>query len=866
MASKRGSEAPSDDSMRLKRPRREEESTSYVDVDDDDDASAPPTSVVPRGATINFSALTRKLAEQRRAQQSDEHGDGSSLSKHRRQQNKLVSHIFMDQDFSWLHLKPDHAARPLWISPEDGSIILEAFSPIAEQAQDFLVAISEPVSRPAFLHEYKITSYSLYAAVSVGLQTEDIIEVLNRYSKVPVPESITTFIRERTLSYGKVKLVLKHNKYYVESSHPDTLQFLLKDKVIREARVISQQTDNSIRGNTFTTAKAPTKSNLIIPGSSEALKKKDEISGGSTSGAGDNANATNDAELFTSVVGVDADEIDDEDDNVHSFEIDDAKIDDVKKRCNELEYPMLEEYDFRNDTINPNLDIDLKPATVIRPYQETSLSKMFGNGRARSGIIVLPCGAGKTLVGITAACTIKKSCFVLCTSSVSVMQWKQQFMQWSNITDRQIAVFTADQKEKFAGESGIVISTYSMVANTHNRSHDAKKMMDFLTSREWGFILLDEVHVVPAAMFRRVVTTIKAHAKLGLTATLVREDDKIADLNYMIGPKLYEANWMDLAAKGHIANVQCAEVWCPMTPEFYREYLREQSRKRMLLYCMNPKKFQACQFLIKYHEDRGDKIIVFSDNVYALEAYAKKLGKLYIHGGTGQVERMRILQYFQHSPAVNTIFLSKVGDTSIDLPEATCLIQISSHFGSRRQEAQRLGRILRAKRRNDEGFNAFFYSLVSKDTQEMFYSTKRQQFLIDQGYSFKVITHLDGLEDQPDLVYKSRDEQIELLSSVLLANESEADLGSDIRAGEGDLAGTVTSKDFGVPTKSRAAAAAAPYRTSGSLTALSGGQHMSYIEQNKSANKKLAREAAPRSKLFAKREKDRAAARKAARG
>ncbi|KAG6844965.1 transcription factor TFIIH complex ERCC-3 subunit [Tephrocybe sp. NHM501043] len=296
-----------------------------------------------------------------------------------------------------------------------------------------------------------------------------------------------------------------------------------------------------------------------------------------------------------------------------------------------------------------------------------------------------------------------------------------------------------------------------------------------------------------------------------------------------------------------------------MTPEFYREYLREQSRKRMLLYCMNPNKFQACQFLIKYHEDRGDKVIVFSDNVYALEAYAKRLGKPFIHGGTGQVERMRVLSWFQHDAKVNTIFLSKVGDTSIDLPEATCLIQISSHFGSRRQEAQRLGRILRAKRRNDEGFNAFFYSLVSKDTQEMFYSTKRQQFLIDQGYAFKVITHLDGLEDLPDLVYRTRDEQIELISSVLLANESEADLGSDIRAAEGDLAGTVTSKDFG-PTKFPTA-----QRTTGSLTALSGAQHMSYVEKNKAANKSLAREAAPRHKLFAKRDKEKAAARKEAR-
>ncbi|KAG6844964.1 hypothetical protein H0H87_002078 [Tephrocybe sp. NHM501043] len=340
----------------------------------EDDAippSPPDTSLVPRGATINFSALTRKLAQARRAKEM-EPSELSSLEAHRRQQDSLVSHIFMDQDFSWLHLKPDHASRPLWISPEDGHIILEAFSPIAEQAQDFLTAISEPVSRPAFIHEYKLTSYSLYAAVSVGLQTEDIIEVLNRLSKVPVPDSITSFIRERTLSYGKVKLVLKHNKYFVESSHPETLQLLLKDRTIREARLITAQTDNSIKAATFTTSKAPVKGNLMIPGTKDAEKSKgDAASQVATRSA-------TDADLFTSVVGVESDEIDEDDENVHAFEITDSKIDDVKRRCNELEYPMLEEYDFRNDTVNANLDIDLKPATVIRPYQETSLSKMFG--------------------------------------------------------------------------------------------------------------------------------------------------------------------------------------------------------------------------------------------------------------------------------------------------------------------------------------------------------------------------------------------------------------------------------------------------------------------------------------------------------
>src|SRR5271156_405812 len=153
--------------------------------------------------------------------------------------------------------------------------------------------------------------------------------------------------------------------------------------------------------------------------------------------------------------------------------------------------------------------------------------------------------------------------------------------------------------------------------------------------------------------------------------------------------------------------------------------------------------------------------------------YAKYLKRAFIYGATPQQERMSILENFRYNELVNTIFLSSVGDTSIDLPEATCLIQISSHYGSRRQEAQRLGRILRAKRRNDEGFNAFFYSLVSKDTQEMYYSTKRQAFLVDQGYAFKTITHLAGMDDMSGLAYSSLHDQRELLNNVLLVNDSE---------------------------------------------------------------------------------------------
>ncbi|EGC39840.1 hypothetical protein DICPUDRAFT_96425 [Dictyostelium purpureum] len=708
-------------------------------------------------------------------------------------------------------LKKDDKTRPLWVCP-DGHIFLETFSPIYKQASDFLVAISEPVCRPQLIHEYQLTPYSLYAAVSVGLETNDIITVLNRLSKLYLPKEVEQFIRQCTQSYGKVKLVLQKNKYFVESAYPEVLEFLLKDSTIASSRI------------------KPTLEESVIDPKTGLIINKVEIVGAQISG-GLQANQSLDPVLkndaLTSLLEEEEeDTVNNSDQHFHSFEINSQMVEEVKKRCIQLDYPVLEEYDFRNDTVNPNLNIDLKPTTMIRPYQEKSLSKMFGNGRARSGIIVLPCGAGKSLSGITAACTVKKSILVLCTSAVSVEQWKYQFKLWSNIEEKMISKFTSDNKEKLCSLAGVTITTYTMVAFGGRRSADSLKIMNEITNREWGLVLLDEVHVVPAAMFRKVLTVTKAHCKLGLTATLLREDEKIQDLNFLIGPKLYEANWLDLQKSGFLANVSCSEVWCPMSAEFYKEYLINDSQcKKKLLYTMNPNKFRACEYLIKFHEQRGDKIIVFSDNVYALQKYAKGLGKYFIYGPTSGHERMSILSKFQHDPKVRTIFISKVGDTSIDIPEATVIIQVSSHYGSRRQEAQRLGRILRPKPKSDGLYNAFFYSLVSKDTQEMYYSTKRQQFLIDQGYSFKVISELPGLDQDPTLKYTSKQEQLELLGQVL---------------GEGEDSGKneTLEEDFDDITRGGTAKKQKPgtnptavsRTTGGSMKALSGANDVNYME------------------------------------
>ncbi|KAJ3191043.1 hypothetical protein HK101_008146 [Irineochytrium annulatum] len=683
----------------------------------------------------------------------------------------LASQLFTPPaaDYSFLPVKPDSKGRPLWVA-DDGRILLEAFSANASSAIDFLITIAEPVSRPSRIHEYKLTPYSLYAAVSVGMETETLLQVLERYSKNKVPDSVNNFIRECTNTYGKVKLVLKHNRYFLESSYPDILRLLLRDPVINASRVIST-------GEAEPLMSTAARSLLAAP-------PKPGAAANGNAAAGTAPIATNDLDFGAVILDRDSDDegdVNNESDFAQSFEITKASVEEVKRRCTEnLDYPLMEEYDFRHDEVNENLEIDLSPKCIIRDYQEKSLSKMFGGGggRARSGIIVLPTGAGKTLVGITAACTVKKSTLVLCTNAISVEQWAREFRNWSNIAEGKIAKFTSENKSKFVGESGIVVSTYTMISHSGKRSWETNKMLEFISGREWGLLILDEVHVVPANVFRRVLTTVAAHTKLGLTATLVREDDKIADLNFLIGPKLYEANWMDLASRGHIAKVEACEVWCPMTGDFYREYLTCPPRKRRLLCVMNPSKFMAAQYLIRAREEAGDKIIVFSDNVYALYTYAKKLEKPFIYGKTSHDERTKILTLFREShPKFKTIFLSKVGDTSLDLPEATCLIQISSQFGSRRQEAQRMGRILRAKRRNEAGFRSRFFTLVSRDTDEV----------------IKDLGDLIPPEIIPTLEYSDLKDQQALLADVLKQNEDMAD-DEEVETREDDLAGEFMKK------------------------------------------------------------------------
>eukprot|EP00826_Nyctotherus_ovalis_P034536 TRINITY_DN2888_c0_g3_i5.p1 TRINITY_DN2888_c0_g3~~TRINITY_DN2888_c0_g3_i5.p1 ORF type:complete len:616 (-),score=205.73 TRINITY_DN2888_c0_g3_i5:609-2264(-) len=527
-------------------------------------------------------------------------------------------------DYRHIELKPDHSKRPLWVCA-DGHIFFEPAAPsLFERATEFLISIAEPVSRPHYIHEYCLTEFSLHTAASIGqdrgLSRENIIKTLEEFAKnLRLPKEVVEFINKSTAQYGRAKIIIKNKKYFMETSDRLTLEQLLANSAL-----IKSEYDKYMSA----LEKAPP----------EQMKEKPKADL-------NNVQMVDGPNGAYYLVGEQEEDIEidehEEKEEHYEFEVQKTNVEEVKRQCRDnLHIPLIEEYEFGNDKVLPDLMIDLSQSTQIRPYQEQSLSKMLSSGRARSGIIVLPCGAGKTLVGISAICTVKKPAIIFCNSTVAVEQWMEQIKLWTNAEEKGIKIvrFTAKGAGKDPmfkeGEAGIIIGTYSMMSYNGKRSEGAQQMLSVMKNREWGLLLADEVQVVPAKGFRTIMSECRAHAKLGLTATLVREDNRIDELGYLIGPKLYEANWQQLQSQGYIAKVQCSEVWCQMTPEFYMKYLEVPGRRKESLYVANPNKYIACQYLITKHEGRGDKIIVFSDNLFVLKQYSARLKKQFIFGGT----------------------------------------------------------------------------------------------------------------------------------------------------------------------------------------------------------------------------------------
>ncbi len=364
----------------------------------------------------------------------------------------------------------------------------------------------------------------------------------------------------------------------------------------------------------------------------------------------------------------------------------------------------------------------------LRDYQREAgeIFHAAGSVKGGCGTVVLPCGAGKTVVAIGAMALAQCHTLILTTNVVAVRQWIREIIDKTTLTEDQVGEYTGEVKDI----KPVTLATYQIL--TYRQKKDADfPHFGLFAAKKWGLIVYDEVHLLPAPVFR-VSAEVQATRRLGLTATLVREDGKEGDVFALIGPKRYDVPWKTLEAQGWIATATCTEIRLPQPISRYVEYAQSTDRERVRIASENPAKTAVVEELIEAH--KGESILVIGQYITQLEELAAELDLPLITGQTPQRERERLYKDFREG-RIPALIVSKVGNFAIDLPEASVMVQISGTFGSRQEEAQRLGRILRPK---EDGRQAHFYSLVTRDTREQEFSLHRQLFLVEQGYQYKV--------------------------------------------------------------------------------------------------------------------------------
>jgi DNA excision repair protein ERCC-3 len=380
------------------------------------------------------------------------------------------------------------------------------------------------------------------------------------------------------------------------------------------------------------------------------------------------------------------------------------------------------------------LDVALRAKTVsdspfrVRDYQRHAAEAFYlaGSERGGSGIVVLPCGAGKTIVGLATMALVKQTTLVLTTSLTAVKQWRRELLDKTTLRPEDIAEYTGEQKNT----GPVTLTTYQILTWRADRDGEFPHL-DLFRARAWGLIVYDEVHLLPAPVFR-ATADLQARRRLGLTATLVREDGREGDVFALIGPKRVDVPWKDLERETWIATATCVEVRVPMSAGRRMEYALAPRRAQFRIAAENPAKLQQLRTILGSYPD--GRVLVLGEYIDQVEAIAADLSAPLVTGKTAQADRESIYERFRTGD-VRCIVLSKVGNFAIDLPDADVLIQVSGAFGSRQEEAQRLGRILRPKR---DGRVAHFFTLVSRDTREEKFAHHRKLFLTEQGYSYQV--------------------------------------------------------------------------------------------------------------------------------
>jgi DNA excision repair protein ERCC-3 len=371
----------------------------------------------------------------------------------------------------------------------------------------------------------------------------------------------------------------------------------------------------------------------------------------------------------------------------------------------------------------------------VRDYQRDAADVFYAGGDVRggSGVIVLPCGAGKTIVGLAAMALCQRHTLVLTTSITAVKQWRREILDKTDLREDQVAEYTGETKDI----APVTLATYQILTYRPDKSEEFPHFQLF-GQRDWGLIMYDEVHLLPAPVFR-ITAQIQARRRLGLTATLIREDGREGDVFSLIGPKKYDVPWRELETRGWIAEATCTEVRVALADDKRMEYAVAEWRNKYRIASENPVKDELVRRLLERYAD--SRVLIIGQYLAQLRRLGKDLGIPLITGATPTQEREDLYNKFRAGEERHLI-LSKVGNFAIDLPDANVLIQVSGTFGSRQEEAQRLGRILRPK---ENGEVAHFYSLVTRDTRELDFAHHRQMFLTEQGYSYHI---LDGSEVQ----------------------------------------------------------------------------------------------------------------------
>jgi len=415
----------------------------------------------------------------------------------------------------------------------------------------------------------------------------------------------------------------------------------------------------------------------------------------------------------------------------HTIQVDASRRGHIKQALIHIGFPAE---DLAGYTDGSPLPMKLRDVTLHdedfapRAYQYSAAAAFYAGGAPSggSGVVVLPCGAGKTIVGLAAMVDIQRATLILSPNTIAVRQWISEIIDKTDIPPEMVGEYTGERKDICP----ITVSTYQILTYRRSEEEDFPHFSLF-SSYDWGLIIYDEVHLLPAPVFR-ITAEIQARRRLGLTATLVREDGREADVFSLIGPKKYDVPWRELERQGWIATAECHEIRVSMTEDEQLNYAVAEEREKYRLAAESPAKLTVTRYLAERHN--GDQVLIIGQYLDQLKILADELHAPLLTGKTSNKQREKLYDQFRRGE-VKRLVVSKVANFAIDLPDANVAIQVSGTFGSRQEEAQRLGRILRPK---SDGSLAYFYSIVTRDTRDQEFSANRQLFLTEQGYRYVI--------------------------------------------------------------------------------------------------------------------------------